>query len=86
MDTELATHLMDLKEVTGKIDARTCAVLEGQKELKTAFKDHVKQDHDDFATVHGRINQANSKLNWVLGGISFGCFLVLAVIGIVVAP
>lgn len=86
MDTELTTHLMDLKEVTGKIDARTLAVLDGQKELKRAFKDHVKQDHDDFATVHGRINDANSKLNWVLGGVGFGCFIILAIVGLVAAP
>lgn len=85
MDTELATHLMDLKEGMGKIDARTCAIQNGQTEIKQTFKEHIKQDHDDFATVHGRINRNDRKLNWVLGGISLGCFLILAVIGIVVS-
>ncbi len=85
MDTELATHLMDLKEGMGKIDARTCAIQDGQNDIKLAFKDHVKQDHDDFATVHGRINSSDRKLNWVLGGVSLASFLIVAIIGIILS-
>ncbi len=85
MDAELATHLMDLKEGLGKIDARTCAIQNGQNDVKQAFKEHVKQDHDDFATVHGRINSTDRKLNWVLGGVSLASFLTIATIGIILS-
>ena len=85
MDTELAKHLMDLKEGMGKIDARTCAIQTGQTEIKIALKEHVKQDHDDFATVHGRINRSDRKLNWVLGGISLSGALIIAAVGILLS-
>ena len=67
MDTELAKHLSDLKEGLGRIDERTVAIHDAQKDLADAFKDHEKDNRTDFRGVHIRVNKIEKKQAWMIG-------------------
>ncbi len=78
MDTELATHLMDLKEVTARVDERTQNIHKSQKQLRDALISHEEHDRIDFEKLHGRVNRSDKKLSFLLGGVGLASFLVLA--------
>ena len=85
MDTELAGHLMDLKEVTARVDEHTQNIYKSQKLLREALISHEERDRIDFEKLHGRVNRNDKKLNIIMGGIGLASFLILAVISIVSA-
>ena len=85
MDKELTTHLMDLKEVTARVDERTQNIHKSQKMLREALISHEERDRIDFEKLHGRVNRNDKKLNVIMGGIGLASFLILAVISLVSA-
>ncbi len=82
MDKELTTHLMDLKEVTARVDERTQNIHKSQKMLREALISHEERDRIDFERLHGRVNRNDKKLNFLLGGVGLGSFLILAVLSV----
>lgn len=79
MDTDLAQHLMDLKEGLGRIDERTIMIHKNQEDLGDALVKHEDRDRIDFEKVHVRIGKNDKKLNYILGWIGLASFLVVAV-------
>lgn len=83
MDTELAEHLMDLKEVTARVDERTQNIHKSQKMLREALISHEERDRIDFEKLHGRVNRNDKKLNIIIGGIGLASFLIVTVISLI---
>lgn len=83
MDTDLAQHLMDLKEGLGRIDERTIMIHKNQEDLGDALSKHEDRDRIDFEKVHVRIGKNDRKLNYILGGIGLASFVIMTLISIV---
>ena len=77
MDTDLAKELSDLNASLSRIDERTIAIHDAQKDLADTLKSHEDQNREDFTTVHGRVSRVEKKQSWILGVGS-------AVVGIVI--
>lgn len=83
MDTELATHLMELKAVTARVDERTQNIHKSQKELRLALVTHEERDRIDFEKLHTRVNKNDRKLNFILGGVGLASFIIMTIVSLV---
>lgn len=67
MDTDLAKELSDLNASLGRIDERTIAIHDAQKDMADAFTSHENQNREDFKIVHSRVSRVEKKQSWMLG-------------------
>ena len=82
MDTDLAEHLMDLKEGMGRIDERTSIIQDNQQALRKSLIHHEERDRVDFEKIHGRINKSDKKLSYLMGGCALLGVIITIGVGI----
>ncbi len=83
MDTELVTHIIELKAITAKVDERTRNIHKSQELLREALITHEERDRVDFDKLHNRVNKNDRKLNFLLGGVGLASFVIMAIISLI---